>query len=122
MLADESMEKAYGASAMLAMLEAEEQRREVMAGKAHPDFLGDDHTWADPILRALVEPADAEALEKQRTAVKGKMGAQTFNDLRDGDDLLAPVLEFSVAGRYVWLAWSQVKYLTSSAPRSISQV
>lgn len=118
-LADESMERAYGATALLAMIEAEEMRREVMAGKMRPDFLGEDHAWADPVLRALVEPADPETLEKQRAPVKGKIGDQTFSDLRDGDDLLAPVLEFSVAGRYVWLAWNQVKTLTSNEPKSL---
>jgi type VI secretion system protein ImpE len=37
--------------------------------------------------------------------------------LRDGDDLLAPVIELVAGGRYVWLGLHQIKTLTAKEPR-----
>ena len=118
-VADESMERAYGASALLAMLDGERQRREVLAGRARPDFLGEQTDWAEPWVRAVREPVAVEELEAARPPVSGKLNGKPFEDLRDGDDLLAPFLELVAAGRYVWLGLHQIKRLTAREPRTL---
>ena len=51
--------------------------------------------------------------------VKGTLNGKPFEDLRDGDDLLASVLEVVVGGRYVWLAWNQIRKLTGEPPKTL---
>lgn len=116
-LAGTSMEMAYGASALKMILDGERRRRAVFEGKGEPDFLGEEKDWARPLLAALAGGTDADALEKLRATPHGKLNGSAFSDLRDGDDLLAPFLEVIVAGRYVWLAWGQIRSLTAQAPR-----
>jgi type VI secretion system protein ImpE len=118
-VADESMEKAFGATALKALLDGELHRRQVLSGYGTPDFLGEDNSWAALLLHAIKEPAAPEELEKARGAISGTLNGEPFTDFRDGDDLLGSVLEFSVAGRYVWLRWSQVKSLTAKQPSSL---
>ena len=119
-LSSESIETAYGATLMNAHLKAERQRREVFGGKAQPDFLDEDAHWAKPRLDILAgNPSlGADELEKARATPRGRINGKDFRDLRDGDDLLAPLLELFVAGRYVWVAWTQIRSLTSEPPKS----
>jgi len=116
-IADASMERAYGASALLAMVSGERQRREVLAGNVRPDFLGEDTEWAEPWIRAAKETVSTDELEAARPAVSGTINGNAFEDLRDGDDQLAPFIELVAAGRYVWLGLHQIKRMTTKEPR-----
>jgi type VI secretion system protein ImpE len=118
-IASSSMEMAYGASVLKSVLDGERRRREVLAGKQLPEFLGDEGTWAKPVLDALVSGGSAEELEKLRRAPAGTLNGRPFQDLRDGDDLLAPLLEVVVAGRYVWLEWGQIRSLRTEGPKNL---
>src|SRR4051812_17797863 len=49
----------------------------------------------------------------------GALGAAAFDDFRDADDLLAPVLEVFAPGGYFWVPWEQVQYLEVGAPQTL---
>lgn len=120
-IAGDSMEKAYGATALLGLVRAEDQRRAVFRGEAQPNFPGDEPSWAKPrlaYLRGDTSVASAD-LEKQRAVVAGTLNGQPFQDLRDGDDLLAPVLEVFAAGGYAWFDWKRIRKLTAEPPRTL---
>ena len=120
-IAGDSLEKAYGATALLGLLNAEEHRRAVFRGEAVPNFPGDEPAWAKPRLAYLRgdEEVEAAALEKERAVVSGTFNGTDFQDLRDGDDLLAPVLEVFSAGGYAWFPWGRIRKLTAEAPRTL---
>jgi type VI secretion system protein ImpE len=120
-IAGDSLEKAYGATALLGLLNAEEQRRAVFRGQALPNFPGDEPAWAKPRLAYLRGDGDvdAAALERQRPVVAGTLNGQPFEDVRDGDDLLAPVLEVFAAGGYAWFEWGRIRKLTAEPPRTL---
>jgi len=119
-IAAKSMENAYSTTGLKVVLDAERQRRLVLGGKGQPDFFAANHDWAQPLLLALAgNPADGAALEEARPTPHGTLNGTAFQDLRDGDDLLAPLLEIHVAGRYVWLAWTQIRSVTTEAPRTL---
>lgn len=117
----ESMEFAYAVTILKKNLIAEGDRRKVLAGEMKPEFLGDDHVWAVPLLDILREggQANADVLDSSRPRPSGSLNDEKFADLREGDDLLARVFEVFVSGRYVWLAWSQIAKLTAAPPKTL---
>lgn len=64
--------------------------------------------------RATLDRAEAE-----RPALAGKLNDREFDDFRDYDDWVAPVLELVVTEKYTWLPFEQIKTLTISAPKSL---
>jgi type VI secretion system protein ImpE len=60
--------------------------------------------------------AEAEA---QRPATPGKCDGVAFADMRDMDDVLAPVLEvITLGGTYAWVALSEVEWFELTEARS----
>jgi type VI secretion system protein ImpE len=47
------------------------------------------------------------------------MGQQEFQDFRDADDFVGPVLELIVKDKYVWLPFEQVKSIHVTPPRQL---
>lgn len=68
-----------------------------------------DHRESDA--RDAIQRADAT-----RTATAGEYDGLTFADIRDADDLLAPVLEVFTRTGYFWVPWSQIQYLEIAEP------
>lgn len=125
-LADESMEMAYAASMLKALVEAERKRRAVMAGDAEPETRPDDPAWG-PALREIVAlsakgddvGAAAAALEAEREPVRGSFNGEAFSDLRDGDDVLAPCLEMLFGGNAWWVDWRSVARLEAQPLKTL---
>ncbi|SIO61709.1 type VI secretion system protein ImpE [Singulisphaera sp. GP187] len=64
--------------------------------------------------RALLERAAAS-----HEAVRGTADGVEFDDFRDADDILAPVLEvFSTTG-YYWVPWAHVQFLEVPKPKTL---
>lgn len=112
------------------ILSAEKRRREVLLNATgRPSFLKRPPLHVQTFLstlRALVrgELDDPhETLQSlQRPTRSGRMDGEVFVDLRDCDDLLAPVLEFVVPGAYGWLPISQVKSIQLLPPQGYPDV
>jgi type VI secretion system protein ImpE len=51
--------------------------------------------------------------------LSGEADGQEFESLRDSDDLVGPVLELIVQGKYTWLPLEQVARLEIDAPRQL---
>jgi type VI secretion system protein ImpE len=49
----------------------------------------------------------------------GSRGGTAFDDFRDADDLLAPVLEVFTATGYFWVPWEHIQFLEVPAPRTL---
>jgi len=63
--------------------------------------------------RGIIEQADAAA-----PPVRGTAGETAFEGLRDGDDILAPILEVYAATGYYWIPWAHIQYLEVPKPRN----
>ena len=108
------------------LLRAEKSRREVVAEGRLPEFLSKPTEAVQESLKALVSlragevaeaaqhAAQAEAL---RTKTAGTCDGVPFEDLRDVDDVFAPVLEVVTAdGRCAWMPLEQVAALKFKPP------
>jgi type VI secretion system protein ImpE len=103
------------------LIRAEQSRREVFDKGRVPDFLGEPGEVLTETLRALtfLRSGDAAgaaeiawAVEEKRKKPSGRYGPAAFADVRDLDDLLAPVLEvLTTTGKYYWVAWENIELL-----------
>lgn len=110
------------------LLRAEEARRQVFADGRVPKMQGDDPTPAQrAALQALTflrfgdlagaASAAAEA-EASRAQLAGQANGTAFDDLRDADDILAPILEvLTNAGEYMWVPFERIRSLTFEDPK-----
>jgi type VI secretion system protein ImpE len=101
------------------LVRAEQARRQFFSDGRLPEFLGEP----SPVLRLHLEAsirlregmaAEAVALlekaEEQRPKLTGKCDGQPFNDLRDLDDLTAPLFEVLTSnGKYYWIPMERVE-------------
>lgn len=110
------------------LLRAEEARRQCFADGRVPKMQGDDPTPAQrSALQALTflrfgdmaAAANAAAeTEAARPRIAGRAGEEAFDDFRDADDILAPVLEvLTNAGEYMWVPFERLKSLEFDAPK-----
>jgi type VI secretion system protein ImpE len=100
----------------------------VFAEGVQPHFLREPPAYIDRHVEALAQlsrgqVAEARATldraEEERPAISGKLNGQQFEDFRDYDDLVAPVLELIVKDKYVWLPMEQIKSIQISPPRQL---
>src|SRR5205807_5743362 len=63
--------------------------------------------------------ATLDRAEEERPAITGKLAGKEFQDFRDYDDFVAPVLELIVKDKYVWLPFEQIQRLEISPPRQL---
>lgn len=108
------------------LLDSEEQRRKVYREGVSPEFFGEPPEHLKLRLEALGHlrlGRAAEAAELVARAneafpeVRGTLNGKPFEGLRDGDDVLAGVLEVMANGRYYWVGLEQVTSLAANAPR-----
>jgi type VI secretion system protein ImpE len=101
------------------LIRAETARREVFTAGRVPEFIGLPSELLKSVLEALTlvragQPAQANQLLQQVEATRrrpaGQLDGRPFTDIRDLDDLLAPVLEvLTTTGRYFWTAWENIE-------------
>jgi type VI secretion system protein ImpE len=110
------------------ILVAETARRRLFTEGVRPRFLFDPpsyihlHLEAVNRLREGNSTGSAALLEESdgsRPRLKGRIEGQPFLDFRDGDDLIAPLLEVIVHDTYVWLPFEQIKHLYISVPKRL---
>lgn len=111
------------------LLEAEVVRAQLFTKGVWPAFLSGIPDYVEIHLEAVCclqgqrfEEAKnlVEKASEIRPAFSGELNGQRFEDFQDSDDLLGPVLETIVAGRYTWIPLEQVKSLSISTPTTLS--
>jgi type VI secretion system protein ImpE len=115
-----------GVSLFRQLVRAEQARRQFFTEGRLPEFLDQPspalrlHLEASIRLREGKPKEAAELLaqaEEQRVKPTGTCNGQRFADLRDVDDLTAPVLEvLTSTGKYYWIPLERVELLECRAP------
>ncbi|GGD20091.1 type VI secretion system accessory protein TagJ [Franconibacter pulveris 1160] len=110
----------------------EQQREQVLAGKARPSMPDAQWPWLATLASALAETGErAQALRLQALEeAEANPGQLTFENektqpfawLMDGDARLGPVCEAIVNGRYVWLPFSAIEEIRFQAPASVTDL
>lgn len=125
-LGHQSPEAAMGIGLFRHLIRAEQARQQFFAEGRLPEFLDQP----SPILKLHLEAsirfregeiAEAARLlqqaEEQRPHVSGTCDGQDFEDLRDLDDLLAPVFEVLTSnGKYYWIPIERVESIEFRPP------
>jgi type VI secretion system protein ImpE len=110
------------------LLDAEEKRQAVFAGREAPACLGEPPSWFGALAAALQhlgrgETAAALPLLAQvwnsGEACPGSINGQPFEWVRDGDARIGPCLELVVQGRYLWAPWERVMKLEMKPPTEV---
>jgi type VI secretion system protein ImpE len=110
------------------LLAAERARAAVFAGKARPRFPleppQDVALHADALAKLAAGDASGAGELLERAAelagfVRGSRNEVEFDEVRDADDVLAPVVEVLTAAGYFWVPWSQVQYLEVEPPKRL---
>ncbi len=107
------------------ILHAAHLRRLVFRGEGVPDFFRDPPAHVRGHLDALEllrRGRSSEAVDRLRQAaamrapVTGTVDGVRFDDFRDCDDVVAPVIEIIVVRDYVWLPIEQIRELEIARP------
>jgi type VI secretion system protein ImpE len=107
------------------LLHSEAARRDAFAGKGQPLLPPDAGKEMEQRVSALAHlaagrPDEAgtliDAAAEAAPLLSGKANGEAFDALRDGDDLLATVLEVHAGGRYLWVPLANVSSLEIEPP------
>jgi len=127
-IGQQSPEAALGVLAYRNNLTAERERARLFATGAAPHFLTEPPAYIDQHVEAIRhlsagEAASARELldraEEERPALSGKWNGEAFEDFRDYDDFVGPVLELIVKDQYAWLPFEQIRRVEIEAPRKL---
>jgi len=111
-----------------AILAAEMARQRYFTEGASPQTLGTPNTAVKLtlLLHRLVaagQSAQAASLldeyEEGRQSLCGRYGGEPFDDFRDVEDWMSPVLEVLAPEGYFWVGWDEVQFLDVAPPRSL---
>lgn len=126
LIADASPDSQTAAMTFRGVIFAEESRRKVLAGREAPKFFMEPPAYVEQHLEALRQIAAGNlsgandvlaAAEAEREAIPGKSGDTDFDDIRDCDDVIGPILEFVFQSDYYWIPLAQVNFVTIEAPK-----
>jgi type VI secretion system protein ImpE len=107
---------------------AERERQRLFSEGLQPHFLVEPPAYVDTHLGAINRRregnlAEARALldraEEERPALTGSLNGRPFQDFRDYDDFVGPVLELIVRNEYVWLPFEQIKRIELNPPKHL---
>lgn len=124
----QSPEAALGVLAYRNNLKAERERARLFADGTPPHFLTEPPAYVDRHIEAIRhlsagDPARARELldkaEEERPALAGNWNGEHFEDFRDYDDFVGPVLELIVKDQYVWLPFEQIRRVEIEPPRKM---
>lgn len=110
------------------ILEGERARQRYFAGGSPPLALIDDDLAANVTLSisrlvAAGEHSKArdllEQFEERHRILGGRLGGELFDNFRDAEDWMAPVLEVLAPEGYFWVGWDQVQFLDVVRPSSL---
>lgn len=109
-------------------IKAERERRRLFADGTPPHFLNEPPAYVDYLIAAVKQMSEGdhkgarESLDKaeeERPALLGKFNDQQFEDFRDYDDMVGPVLELIVKDQYAWLPFEQIRSFEIAAPKQL---
>lgn len=119
-------DKAVSIALWRQLLRGATAREQLFAEGRLPEFVDPPGPHVQLVLRAMVEAraGNAEAAgdllreaEENRPPVAGQIDGQGFGDMRDLDDLFAPVIEvFSSTGKYFWVPTDTVETIVFDPP------
>ena len=124
----QSAQAELGVMVYRANINAEKERRRVFTEGVTPHFLREPPAYVDlhvaainQIRQGLLAEARAtlDRAEEERPAIAGKFDGQDFQDFRDYDDRVGPVLELIVKDKYAWLPFEQIKRIEISPPKQL---
>lgn len=124
----QSTEAGLGVMVYRANINAERERKRVFAEGVQPHFLREPPPYVDLHVAALGllakgQMAEARALldraEEERPAITGTIDGREFQDFRDYDDFVGPVVELIVKDKYAWLPFEHIKSIRISPPRQL---
>lgn len=104
------------------------ERERLWTESLAPHFLSEPTADVDLHLAAIKELNAGRAPEAQklldtaadkRTPLAGRADEREFDDWRDADDLLAPVLELIISDKYTWLPFAQIKRIEFAPPKQL---
>lgn len=116
-----------GAAVYKRLVDAERARARLFAEGLRPRFVLEPPDEVNLHLEGLDllrrgRPDDARdrlaRASESRRPLAGTLADARFDDFRDADDLLAPILEVFAPAGYCWVPWEQVQYLEVAEPRS----
>ena len=132
MLSTQQPEAAVGTALLRQLIRAELCRQEFQDAGRVPEFLGEPdeilklHLKASICLREGQASEARELLEQSegmREKISGTCDGEEFDDLRDLDDLFAPVLEaLTSTGKYFWIPLRDVLSLELPKPESLADL
>lgn len=109
-------------------LKAERDRRRLFSDGLQPHFLLEPPAYIDLHLSAINRLREGnydearmllDKAEEERPALSGTFNGQEFGDLRDGDDVMAPVLEMVIKDQYTWVPFEQIASIEIEAPKAL---
>lgn len=124
---NQDAQAAVGAALLRQLIRAELSRRECFFKGRVPEFLGEPSETLKSYLQALTAYRDGDIasalgtisdMEPGKLASPLSVNGQEVGELRDLDDLLAPVLEVHTStGKYFWVDWNQILSLQVHEPK-----
>ncbi len=125
-------DKAVGIALWRQLLRGATAREQLFAEGRLPEFIDPPGPHVQQVLRAMVEAREGdadqaaqlmEAAEAARPPVSGRVDGQGFADMRDLDDLFAPVIEvFTSTGKYFWVPTDSIESIAFDAPERPSDL
>jgi len=120
-------EKAVGIALWRQLVRGAVAREQLFTEGRMPEFLDPPGEHVRLLLKALTElrgddstavAALLQEAEAMRPPVAGRIDGKVFSDLRDLDDLFAPVLEvFTSTGKYYWVPLETIETLAFDPPQ-----
>jgi type VI secretion system protein ImpE len=117
---------ALGLTMVRQLIRAEQARQQFFATGAMPEFLDQPSPHLKLHLEASIriregKPHEAvellEQAEAQRPKPRGTCDGQSFDDFRDLDDLVAPIMEVLTSnGKYYWIPIERIEQIEFHAP------
>ncbi|HWV47040.1 MAG TPA: type VI secretion system accessory protein TagJ [Nitrospira sp.] len=110
------------------LIAGEKARRRVFEQGVQPHFFQEPPSYIDRQLRALMErqqglsEAAAKTLDEamvQWPRLGGRINGRRFDEFRDADDTLGPVLEVLARDQYAWLPFEQISRVEFQAPKRL---
>lgn len=128
MVGQQDASSLYAMTAMRRLIKGELARKACFAEGTPPEIMGRSAPHLEKHAQALAELAKGNAqaaqeliaqAEADRPATPGTCDGVAFSDMRDMDDVLAPVLEvITLGGTYAWVALGDVEWFELTEARS----
>lgn len=127
-LGGQSVQADVGVQVYKKNIKGERERRRLFAEGIQPYFLTEPPAYVDLLVAAINRIRErklAEArqmlnrAEEERPALSGRLNGKPFQDFRDSDDRVGPVLELTVKDNYTWLPFEQIRRLEITAPKRL---